>query len=230
MQLYPTITRYLQDAEKHTTGIPAERKEILNRIAAFISERMHAGKEPGLAGSQSHIEASQPHLQGKQSHLVFICTHNSRRSHLAQLWAAASAAYYGIEDVYTYSGGTEVTAFNPSAVKALQDAGFQITIAQTGDNPLYEVRLGEHLPVINSFSKKFGDAPNPSADFAAIMTCTSADEGCPFVPGAAFRIATPFNDPKAADRTPQQEAVYAERCKDIAIEMLYTFSQVNKDR
>lgn len=205
MQLYPTIINYIQHAEKKLAAIPEERKEILNRIAAFVKDRVHTHRP---------------------SHLVFICTHNSRRSHIAQLWAAAAAAYYGIQGVHTYSGGTEITAFNPSAVKALQDAGFQITIANNGDNPLYEVRLGKGLPALHSFSKKFSDAPNPSSDFAAIMTCNSADEGCPFVPGAVFRIATTFNDPKAADGTPQQEEVYAERCKDIAVEMVYVFSQV----
>lgn len=205
MQLYPTIINYIQDAEKKQAGIPEERKEILNRIAAFVKERV---------------------LADRPAHLVFICTHNSRRSHIAQLWAAAAAAYYGIQGVQTYSGGTEITAFNPSAVKALQEAGFQIRVVKDGNNPLYEVSLGSDLPLINSFSKKFSDAPNPSSDFAAIMTCNSADEGCPYVPGAVCRIATPFNDPKAADGTPQQEEVYAERCKDIAVEMVYVFSQL----
>ena len=208
MQLYPAIVTYLRAVEKEIGTIPAERKDILDKIAAFVTERAHAGKP---------------------SNLVFICTHNSRRSHISQLWAAAAAAYYGIEGVQTFSGGTEVTAFNPSAVKALNDAGFQITVAKDGDNPMYEARLGHDLPVIESFSKKFGDAPNPTADFAAIMTCSSADEGCPFVPGAAARISTPFNDPKASDGTQQQEQVYAERCKDIATEILYAFSQVKKD-
>jgi protein-tyrosine phosphatase/arsenate reductase len=205
MQLYPAIESYLKVAEQGISTIPAERKEILKKLAAFVRER---------AGSK------------KQSHLVFICTHNSRRSHTAQLWAAAAAVHYGIPGVETYSGGTEVTGFNHSAVKALSDAGFQITVLKHGDNPVFEVRLSDDLPAIASFSKKFMDAPNPQSDFAAIMTCSSADQGCPFVPGAAARIATPYNDPKAADGTPEEEQVYAQRCKDIAVEMLYVFSLV----
>ena len=205
MQLYPAIVSYLEAAEKEIDIIPADRKEILEKLASFVRERVNAGKP---------------------SQLVFICTHNSRRSHTAQLLAAAAAYHYEVPGVVTYSGGTEVTAFNHSAVKALSDAGFQIALAEDGDNPVYEVKLGDSLPIISSFSKKFMDAANPSSDFAAIMTCSSADQGCPFVPGAAARIATPYNDPKAADGTPQQEQVYAERCKDIAVEMLYVFSSV----
>ena len=208
MQLYPAIVNYLQTAAEKINAIPAERKEILNSIAAFVKERLKAGQEPQL---------------------VFICTHNSRRSHIAQLWAAAAAAYYEIHTVQTYSGGTEITAFNPNAVKALTDAGLHITVIKQGRNPLYEVKLGDDLPALVAYSKHFMDAPNPAGSFAAIMTCSSADKDCPFVPGAIARIATPFDDPKAADGTPQQEQVYAERCKDIAIEMLYVFSQVKMD-
>lgn len=213
MQLYPAIVSYLQHAEKEITVIPAERKELLEKLSAFIKQNTGAGR---------------------QCRLVFICTHNSRRSHTAQLWAAAAAAYYGVQGVETYSGGTEVTAFNHSAVKALADAGFQIVAAGEEAspvyelNPVYEVKLGEGLPVIHSFSKKFTEAPNPQSGFAAIMTCTSADRGCPIVPGAATRIAIPYNDPKASDGTPEQEEVYAARCREIAIEMLYVFYTAKK--
>ncbi|RXK83001.1 low molecular weight phosphatase family protein [Filimonas effusa] len=207
MQLYPTIVSYLKEAEKEIDFIPAERKDALEKLTAFVKERTGAGKP---------------------SYLVFICTHNSRRSHTAQLWAAAAAAYYSIDHVETYSGGTEVTAFHQNAIKALSNAGFHIMPAKNGENPVYNVKLGDHLPIIRSFSKKFMDTPNPQADFAAIMTCSSADRGCPFVPGATARIAIPYNDPKASDGTPQQEQVYAERGKNIAVEMLYVFSGIRK--
>lgn len=208
MQVYPAIATYLQEAEKGIDSIPAERKEILDRLTAYVKQKTG---------------------EGKKTQLIFICTHNSRRSHTAQLWAAAAAAYYGIKDVVTYSGGTEVTAFNGSAVKALVDAGFKIEVEKEGDNPVYAVRFSGDAPAIHSFSKKYMDAPNPTADFAAVMTCSHADEACPFVAGAEARISTPYDDPKASDGTPQQAEVYAKRCKNIATELLYVFSRVKKD-
>jgi len=46
---------------------------------------------------------------------------------MGQLWISVAAAYYGLPKVDTFSGGTAITAFNPRAVKALQDLGFEIT-------------------------------------------------------------------------------------------------------
>ena len=47
---------------------------------------------------------------GSPVRLIFICTHNSRRSHMAQLWAQTAAAYHGVAAIETFSGGTEATA------------------------------------------------------------------------------------------------------------------------
>lgn len=208
MQLYPALAEYIKAAEKGTAGIPAERKEQLDSIAVYVKNKLSAGK---------------------QANLIFICTHNSRRSHTAQLWAAAAACYYGVEGINSYSGGTEATAFNISAIKALTEAGFKIDLVTPGKNPVFDVKFGEKTPAITAFSKRYMDEPNPTSDFAAIMTCSHADESCPYVTGADGRIAIPYDDPKASDGTPQQAAVYKERCLQIATEILYVFAQLKKN-
>ncbi|SIS97025.1 protein-tyrosine phosphatase/arsenate reductase [Filimonas lacunae] len=208
MQLYPAIVAYIQTAEKGIAAIPAERKTQLDSITTYVKQKIN---------------------KGQIANLIFICTHNSRRSHTAQLWAAAAAAYYGVDGVANYSGGTEITAFNLSAIKALTDAGFSIEVATPGKNPVFEVKLGNNLPAIPAFSKKYMDEPNPAKDFAAVMTCSHADESCPFVAGADGRIAIPYEDPKAFDGTPRQDAAYKERCLQIATEMLYVFGQLKKN-
>ena len=78
------------------------------------------------------------------------------------------------------------------------------------------------------WSKVFGDDANPSANFVAVMTCQSADEACPFVPGAQLRVALPYVDPEASDGTEREAAAYDERCAQIAREMLYLFSEVER--
>jgi hypothetical protein len=60
------------------------------------------------------------------------------------------------------------------------------------------------------------------------MTCTSADESCPVVLGAAKRVATPYDDPKAFDGTADEAKMYDERCKQIATETFYVFSKLKK--
>jgi hypothetical protein len=58
------------------------------------------------------------------------------------------------------------------------------------------------------------------------MVCSEADQGCPFVPGTDFRLALPFDDPKAFDGTDLQDVKYDERCKQIGTEMLFVMSNV----
>jgi arsenate reductase (thioredoxin) len=157
--------------------------------------------------------------------LNFVCTHNSRRSHISQIWAQAAARYYGIENVETFSGGTEATAFNPRAVTAMQQAGFDISTIKDDNNPVYKVKFSNDAPALTVFSKKYDDDFNPKADFAAIMTCSHADENCPFIPGAK-RIALTYDDPKDFDGTPQEATKYTERVHEIGREILYAFSQV----
>jgi arsenate reductase (thioredoxin) len=142
------------------------------------------------------------------------------------LWAQAAAHYYHIKNVSSFSGGTEATAFNPRAVKAMQDAGFAIAITKEGNNPVYEVRYANDAPPVIAFSKKYDDPFNHNQDFAAIMTCSHADENCPLVLGASGRIALTYDDPKEFDGTPLEAAKYAERVHQIGREIFYAFSQV----
>lgn len=160
--------------------------------------------------------------------LVFICTHNSRRSHMAQIWAQKAADHYSIPKIVCFSGGTEATAFNPRAVRAMEKAGFSIEKTDTTGNPVYLVTYSEGKMPLHTFSKKFDDPFNPQASFAAIMVCSDADEACPFVPGAESRFAIPYEDPKVADNTSKEEAKYDERSRQIATEMFYLFSRVKR--
>lgn len=204
--LMPALSAYVADTLAGLDRIPAERRLQLDALALFVVERTRAGE---LAP------------------LIFICTHNSRRSHMAQLWAQAAAHHFGINGVETYSGGTEATAFNPRAVAALQRAGFRIEAADGGNNPVYAVRFSESAEPMECFSKVYDQPPNPTEGFCAVMTCGAADAGCPIVFGADERVAITYDDPKAADGTPQETAVYDERCRQIAREMLYAFTLVS---
>ena len=153
--------------------------------------------------------------------LVFICTHNSRRSHMSQVLAQAAALHCGVERIETYSGGTEATAFNPRAVAALRRAGVQIDApAEPSDNPRYRVRYGPASASSEAWSKLWNDPANPAERFVALMTCGEADEACPFIPGAALRVPLRYEDPKLADDTPEEAARYDARARQIAAEML----------
>ncbi|GER60234.1 low molecular weight phosphatase family protein [Patiriisocius marinus] len=202
--LFPKIERVIKSLELET--ISETRKETLRPLTEFI---------------QSKVSSKQ------KIRINFICTHNSRRSHLSQVWAQTMAHGFGIENVYCYSGGTESTALFPMAAETLQNSGFEVSKISEGNNPIYSIKFSENEHPIIGFSKKLDDDFNPKSEFAAILTCDSANEACPFVPGAEKRIPITFEDPKAFDNTPQQAEKYYERSIQIATELLYVFSQIN---
>lgn len=172
------------------------------------------------------ISSLQKH---KKAQLTFICTHNSRRSHLCQVWAQIAARYYQIDDVHCFSGGTEATAVFPRIIKTLKKQGIEVVKANKKENPKYYLEYSEIMPPIKAFSKLFDHPANPTSHFIAVMTCDHASENCPFVPGAEKRISLNYLDPKVSDGTTQQKAVYEERSLQIATEMKYVFSQISSD-
>lgn len=158
--------------------------------------------------------------------LNFICTHNSRRSHLSQIWAQTLAFHFQIQNVICYSGGTEATAMFPKVGETLTNQGFDIQKISDTENPIYEVKFDDNQPAILCFSKTYFDDFNPKNNFGAIMTCSNADEGCPMVLGAEARFPIKYNDPKAFDGTPEMNEKYVERSRQIASEMFFVFNQI----
>lgn len=197
-------------------------------LSTPLQTRLAAWEAAGPTGGEEHrakLEALAGALKAQLAEkgrldVLFVCTHNSRRSHMAQLLALAAAQRKGMVNVKTFSGGTEVTAFNPRAVAALQRVGFELE-----GGPRYLVRTGAADPV-TAFSKKIDDPANPSADFVAVMTCSQADAACPVVRGATRRVAVPYEDPKVADGTPEETQRYDERVEQIGRDLVWVFSKL----
>lgn len=208
MQKQSTLFQEIESsiAKFSLDNISTERKEILDRLVHFIQLKVN---------------------EKKQIRMNFICTHNSRRSHLSQVWAQTMAHHFNIKNVFCYSGGTESTALFPMVAETLMNSGFKVKKLSENSNPVYSIKYAENEHPIVGFSKKFDDDFNPKEGFAAIMTCSQADEGCPFVSGAEKRIALTFEDPKLFDNTPQQAEKYQERSLQIANELFYVFSKIN---
>lgn len=201
--LLSKITSYLESLDDADV-IPKERVLLLDQLADYIVQKLAVG----------HVD------------LNFICTHNSRRSHLSQIWAQASAHYFGLDLIQTYSGGTEATALYPRVADVLRLAGFEIS-ADTGVNPHYQVVYSQTKTPLEVFSKVFDTAENPQNQFAAVMTCSHVDETCPLVPGADIRIPLYFEDPKVSDGTPEEMNHYEERSRQIATQMFHLMKRVS---
>ncbi len=205
-KLYPVLLAYLVARESETGRIPAERKVELAKVADYVREKL---------------------MNEQPARLTFICTHNSRRSHLSQIWAQVAAEYYHLRGVETFSGGTEATAFNPRAVAALQRCGLKIVpVDSNSSNPRYQVTASESSPPQVCFSKVYSAPPNPVQGYCAVMTCSQADDACPVVMGCDLRMPIRYEDPKIADDTPHETQCYDERAAQICTEMLYMMSLV----
>lgn len=199
--LLPELDKTLDQVK--SLNISEERKEILKVLIDYI---------------QSKVD------QEKEVNLNFICTHNSRRSQFSQIWAQTAADYFGIH-ANCYSGGVEVTAFNERAVASLKRSGF-IVSSKGEDNPIYFILNSYDGEPMTTFSKLFDDPINRADQFAAVMTCSHADENCPFIPGTEKRIPVRYDDPKAFDDTPEEASKYDERSMQIASELFYVFSNI----
>jgi arsenate reductase len=204
MNLYPTLQAHIEKAQ--ALPISEERKAVLQEMIDYVQKKLDNNKDINLN---------------------FICTHNSRRSQFSQIWGKVAASYHGI-DINSFSGGVEVTAFNERAVASIKRFGFKVTQEGNG-NPKYFVFFSNDEDPIVTFSKVYDDAANAPSGFAAIMTCSHADENCPFIPGGEARIPVRYEDPKAFDDTPEEAEKYDERSLQIASEMLFVFSKIVRE-
>ena len=200
------LIKFLGEVSQEYHLIADDRKRELQKLTAFI----------------------QGKLNDDSINLIFICSHNSRRSHLAQVWAQVAAHHYGFQNIHCFSGGTEVTELYPAIVEAMVSQGFQIDKLSEGNNPEYAIKYAENSAAVIGFSKLYDDNYNPQSDFGAVMVCSSADKNCAFIPTAVERMLLSYEDPKEFDDTPQQLEKYQERSKQIARELMYAFSNVQK--
>jgi arsenate reductase len=203
--MFDNLSKTIKVISEH--AVSPERQEVLQPLIDLLQSKVS---------------------QGKAIRLNFICTHNSRRSHLSQIWAQTMAFHFGIKNVFCYSGGTEATAMFPKVAETLTNQGFAILKLSQDSNPVYAVKYNQNEPAVICFSKKIDDDFNPIGEFAAIMTCSSADEGCPFIAGAEKRLPIRYDDPKAFDGTDFMDAKYAERSLEIASEMYFVFSKITQ--
>ncbi len=201
--MYSALAKTIEKIE--LKNINEERKTTLKPLIDYIQQKVDKKQEININ---------------------FICSHNSRRSHLAQIWAQVASKYFNIPEVNCYSGGTEETALFPKVSETLINQGLTIFRISDNDNPVYAIKYSENALPIIGFSKKYDSPFNPVSGFAAVMTCSHADGACSFIAGAEKRIPITFQDPKLSDNTPEKSQVYAERSLEIANEMFYVFSMI----
>lgn len=123
--------------------------------------------------------------------VLFLCTHNSSRSQMAQgLLNARGGRRYQAE-----SAGTEPGALHPMAVRAMAEIGIDISAA-----------AGHHAKPMSAFAGQTFDL--------VVTVCDEAAEACPFFPGARRQLHWSFPDPSAAEGTEEQRLIVFRLVRD----------------
>ncbi len=157
----------------------------------------------------------------------FICTHNSRRSQLGQVWSFFAADYFNVP-VNAFSGGTEVTAFHRNTVNTLTEVGFKFSIQEFSHiNPKYSISFNDNKPSLLGFSKIYDNDENKKP-YLVLTTCNNADKNCPFIPEAIHRFHLPYVDPKHSDKTSIQDETYLKTSAVIAAQIYYLFKEIKR--
>jgi arsenate reductase (thioredoxin) len=129
--------------------------------------------------------------------VLFICTHNSARSQMAEgLLRHLAGDRYEVE-----SAGTEETFVRPLAIEAMRELGIDIS-TQTSKTI---ASLGE---------RKFD---------IAITVCDNANESCPIFPGSPKRLHWSFDDPSSATGTDADRLAVFRRVRDEIRERIEMF-------
>jgi arsenate reductase len=196
------LTSHIQNLKAASTAISPKRKELLLQISKTV---------------QSTIQSE------KNAQLLFVCTHNSRRSQFAQIWAAILAEYYELP-IQAYSGGTEVTQIHPTVVQVFEKYGLEFSSTTESKNTNYTLHLKRST--LSLFSKLYDAATNPHENFIALMTCSEAADNCPFIPGSRQRFAFSFEDPKIHDGTSTEFSAYENTATEIGRELVCIFEQL----
>lgn len=200
--MFSLIQEKLREYACRFDSIAVERKIVLQQLALSIRQSI---------------------AEYDRADILYVCTHNARRSHFGQVAAALAAAFYGIEQIYTYSAGTETTHVHIQTIKAIEALGCTVLKMNETTNPKYQINFdGPHT--LTCYSKTIHDSMLPKQEYIAVMTCTDAEQNCPFLPLAIARIALPYADPKIADGTGNEALIYFACFEQILTEALYVFA------
>ena len=139
--------------------------------------------------------------------IVFMCTHNSRRSQLSEVWANILSNRLNLKLSF-FSAGTEKTKVYKEVIETLCRVGVDIN---------KEGKLNLTSNTINIYSKTLDEIKEDK--FIGIMNCSDAEKHCPLDPRSKKNIKLFYDDPKKYDRTTKESDEYDRTCRLIASEL-----------
>jgi arsenate reductase (thioredoxin) len=114
----------------------------------------------------------------EKSRVLFLCTHNSARSQMAE----GLLRHLAGDRFEAMSAGTEATRVRPLAIRAMEEIGIDISHQESKTLERYLEEPFDHV----------------------ITVCDEANEACPFFPGARSRLHWSFEDPSKAEGSEEE--------------------------
>jgi arsenate reductase len=124
----------------------------------------------------------------KRTRVLFLCTHNSARSQMAE----GLLRHLAGDRFEANSAGTEATRVRPLAIRAMDEVGVDIT--------------GQKSKTLERYMEEPFDY--------VITVCDDANEACPFFPGAQNRLHWSLEDPSRAEGSEEERLAIFRRVRD----------------
>ncbi|HKP52569.1 MAG TPA: arsenate reductase ArsC [Chloroflexia bacterium] len=153
-----------------------------------VSTEMH---NPHSAGSWSATNSGIPHSPVR---VLFLCTHNSARSQMAEGWLR----HLGGERFEAHSAGTEETLVRPFAIRAMSEVGVDIS--------------GQKSKTLERYIQQPWDV--------IITVCDQANESCPLFPGGKQRLHWSLPDPSKATGSEEEQLAAYRQVRDTLRERI----------
>ncbi len=129
-----------------------------------------------------------------RSRVLFLCTHNSARSQMAE----GLLSHLAGDRFEAHSAGTEATHVTPLAIRAMDEIGVDIS--------------GQESKTLEHYLRE---------PFEYVITvCADANEACPFFPGAKKRLHWPLPDPSAAEGSEEERLAVFRSVRDRLRDMM----------
>jgi arsenate reductase (thioredoxin) len=125
---------------------------------------------------------------GERGRVLFVCTHNSARSQMAE----GLLRHLAGERFEAHSAGTEATHVRPLAIRAMDEIGIDVSGQESKTLDRY---VGERFDYV-------------------ITVCDEANDACPFFPGAKNRLHWSFEDPSQAEGSEEERLKVFQRVRD----------------
>jgi len=159
---------------------------------------------PALGESETETHAHEPAHTSKHVRVLFLCTHNSARSQMAE----AILRHLGGGRVNVFSAGSEPSEVHPLAMRVMAEIGIDIR---------------------QQWSKHLDEFRGQTFDYV-VTVCDQVRESCPVFPGHPEQIHWSFPDPAAVEGKEKQYRAFKDTATQLTTRIRFLLLSINRSQ